>query len=219
MQTDEIFLNAAYVLTSCALLVRDILWLRAFLLTSQICFITYAILAGNFSMTAWNTVFIAVNVVQTARLWWERRPIPLPPELDDIHRKVFSILSPREFLYFWETGRFREVDGGRIIREGEEQKELSLIVDGRVGVVKDEREIARLSRGNFIAEMSFLTEEPASADVRAEGIVRYVSWDQAKLASLKQVNPELLIKLQAILGKDLSRKLKALSVSGKKHTP
>lgn len=212
----QIFLNAAYVLTSCALLARDILWLRGFLLTSQSCFITYAILADNFSMTVWNTVFIAVNVVQTARVWWERRPILLPPEPDDIHRKVFSIMTPREFLYFWETGRFREVDGGRIIREGEEQKELSLIVDGKVSVVKDGREVARLSRGNFIAEMSFLTDEPASADVCAEGLVRIVSWDQDKLANLKQVNPNLLIQLQAILGKDLSRKLKALSAGRKK---
>ena len=56
--------------------------------------------------------------------------------------------------------------------------------------------------------MSFLTGEAATADVYAEGAVRYIAWEQTKLRSLDQLNPDLLIKIQNILGKDLTQKLK-----------
>lgn len=215
MPLDQIFLNLAYLLMVAALVVRDILWLRSLLTISQFSFISYAILTDNFSMTIWNSLFIAVNAVQLFRLFWEQKPVILPPDLDEIHKKVFSIMKKREFLYFWETGRVRQIENQYLIRTGTPQTELSLIVSGAVAVSAGGKEVARLSRGSFIAEMSFLTEEPASANVRADGLVTYISWDQAKLTSLKQVNPDLLIKLQAILGKDLSYKLKSLTAAKK----
>ncbi len=207
----ELFLNLAYVLMVLGLIVRDILWLRIFLVSSQTCFISYALATDNFSMTAWNSAFIAINAVQVARLAWERRPVPLPADLEDIYKKVFSVMTRREFLYFWETGRIQSATDQLLIREGDAQKELSLIVSGTVCVSKEGLPVVRLFSGQFIAEMSFLTEEPASADVHADGAVSFISWDQQKLANLKQVNPTLLIKLQAILGKDLTHKLKMLS--------
>ena len=56
--------------------------------------------------------------------------------------------------------------------------------------------------------MSFLTGEEATANVIAQGNVKYIAWEQEKLKSLKQLNPDLLIKIQNILGKDLTMKLK-----------
>ena len=89
--------------------------------------------------------------------------------------------------------------------------ELFLILSGSVEVVKSGKHLANLSRGNFIAEMSFLSGEPASADIIAKGDVQYITWNQDKLKSLEQLNSELLIKIQNILGKDLVGKIKAAS--------
>ena len=211
MASDQIFLNLAYILMLAALLVQDILWLRCILVMSQTCFIAYALLTDNFSMTGWNVLFIAINAGQVIRLFWVRKPVVLPADLEDIYQKVFSVMRRGEFLYFWETGKIREVADEIIIREGSRQTELSMIVQGAVVVGKSGKDLTRLTRGSFIAEMSFLTEEPAAADVRADGPAVIISWDQRKLANLKQVNRDLLIKLQAILGKDLTRKLKDIS--------
>ncbi|MBI4177887.1 cyclic nucleotide-binding domain-containing protein [bacterium] len=209
----HLFLNLAYLFMAAALTVRHMFRLRLLLLASQASFITYACLVSNLEMTVWNTVFIAVNVSQVVRLWRESRPIELPEELERMHQLVFSIMSRREFLYFWETGIIREVNNTDLIREGEPQKELSLIIDGDVRVIKSGHEVAHLTAGHFIAEISFLTDEPASADVKAAGPVRYIGWDQEKLSALHQVNRDLMIKLQAILGKDLSNKLKVLTAA------
>ena len=62
-----------------------------------------------------------------------------------------------------------------IIREGEPQKALSLILSGKVSVVRAGGEIAQLSGGTFIAEMCFLSGGPASADVCGQGRLEYIS--------------------------------------------
>ncbi len=71
--------------------------------------------------------------------------------------------------------------------------------------------ITKLDRGSFLAEMSFLTGNPATADVFADGKVRYIFWKQEKLNDLQKINVDMFIKLQNILGKDLSEKVKAVT--------
>jgi len=108
-------------------------------------------------------------------------------------------------------GTVKEVSDDFIIRKGKHQKGLSIVFSGTAGVLSNGVEIARLSRGKFIAEMSFLTAEPASADVVAKERVQYILWEQNKLMGLEQLNPQLLIKIQKVLGKDLTDKIKAIS--------
>jgi CRP-like cAMP-binding protein len=62
--------------------------------------------------------------------------------------------------------------------------------------------------------MSFISGEPASANVIADGRVEYMAWPQDKLRALQQLNPGLLVKLQHILGRDLTGKVKAASQRG-----
>ena len=50
-----------------------------------------------------------------------------------------------------------------------DRENLLLVLDGISCVEFDGKKIAFLDRGSFIAEISFLTGEPASAYVRADG--------------------------------------------------
>ena len=81
-------------------------------------------------------------------------------------------------------GTINKVSDILLIKQGEHQKEISMILSGLVDVKKDDIQIAALVRGSFIAEMSFLTGKAASADVYANGTVRYISWNQKKLKDL-----------------------------------
>jgi hypothetical protein len=206
---DRILVNLGYVFMFAAMAARDVLWLRGILALGQLSLCGYGWVSHLPPVAYWNAVFVALNLAQVARLLNERRPLRLPPELAELHRSVFSAMTSRELLYFWEMGARRDVVGERLIREGEKQKDLTLVTEGKVAVLQGGRKIAELSRGSFIADMSFMTGEPASADVVADGPVRIVSWEQEKLRSLDQLNPKLLIKLQGILGKDLTKKIRA----------
>ncbi|GAB4376922.1 MAG: hypothetical protein Kow0042_23810 [Calditrichia bacterium] len=209
----QLLLNVGYALMLVALAVHDILWLRSILIAAQLSLFSYAIAAGNTNVAFWNFLFFCINIWQIIRLLKERQSIELPGELQDLYQNVFSAMRKREFLYFWHMGSIKSVRDVFLIRQGHHQSELSLILQGTVEVIKNGKVIARLSRGSFIAEMSYLTGEPASADVRASEEVQYISWKQEKLRGLNKLNPDLLIKIQNILGRDLADKIKVASIT------
>lgn len=211
---DGVLSNGGYALMLIALVARDVLWLRMVLIAAQSLLGWYGVHAGLVTVAFWNFVFVGINTVRTITLLAERRPIRLPRDLDLIYRQLFLSMTRREFLYLWEMGDPREYNGRQLIRAGEKQLELVLLLDGEVVVRKDGKDLARLGRGKFVAEMSFVTGEPASADVIADGAVRALAWPQDKLRSLEQLNPALLVKLQKILARDLSQKVKAASATG-----
>lgn len=211
MTVEDLLINVGYALTLVGLLMRDILWLRVSLILGQGLLGVYGVHESNPSMAAWNFTFVAINVVRAIRLLLERRPIHLPRELETLYRQSFLMMKRRDFLCLWEMGAVREANGTTVIRSGERQSDLILLIEGDMSVRKDGREVARLVRGSFAAEMSFVSGEPASADVVADGRIRYVAWPQEKLRSLQQINPDLHSRLQAILARDLAHKVKAAS--------
>ena len=208
MDTAQILINLGYIFMLAALAVRDILWLRSLLFSAQVSLFSYGIFTDNTPVIFWNALFFLINGYQVIRLIRQRRPIDLPEDLVDLYENIFSSMRRREFLYFWQMGNLHQVVHKKLIGRGEPQKDLLLILSGELQVKNKGKLIASLTRGNFVAEMSFLTGEPATADVFAVDEVSYISWNQNKLHSLEQLNPDLLIKIQNILGKDLTSKLK-----------
>ncbi len=211
MNNEIILIHLGYALMLVALLMRDILWLRLLLILAQSLLGLYGLAAGNSAVAAWNFIFVGINVARTVRLVLERRPIHLPRDQEQMYKQLFLSMSRREFLYLWEMGNPGRSDGAVLVREGEAQRELLLLLGGEVVVRKEGREMARLKRGQFVGEMSFISGEPASADVLADGPVNYIAWPQDKVRALQQLNPALLVKLQHVLGRDLTSKVKAAS--------
>ena len=207
----HVFVNLGYFLMFVALSVHEILWLRCILLGGQASLATYALLTHNQSVAFWNILFFAINSIQVARILRARRPIRIPADLQDLYEQVDPLMSPKDFLDFWHMGTLHEVQEDVIIRKGEHQKQLVLILSGQVAVISDGRKTAQMSRGSFVAEMSFLTGDPATADVYAQGEVQYMAWEQESLRQLQQINPQLLLRIQGVLGKDLITKVHAAS--------
>jgi len=201
--------NLGYVLNLLSLTIRDVLWLRAVMLCAQCALGGGALVVANYNVLAWNSVFALVNGYHVVRILRERRPIPIPDELRDIYRSVFANLTPRNFLYFWQTGQVREAADELLVREGTAPQSLLLVLSGHAVVERAGREIGRLGRGCFIAEISFLTREPASADVWAREPLRFIAWEQDKLRQLSRLDPELYQHLQQILSRDLARKVRS----------
>ncbi len=208
---EKILVNVGYILMLLALVVRDMLVLRSLLMSGQLFITIYSLSIDNNAVAFYNTLFFIINSIQVIRLFRERRPIELSEELAELHKKIFSTMSKREFLTFWNMGYINEDSDSFIIKKGEHMDRLYLILSGFVDVLKNGRRITRLAKGSFIAEMSFLTGEPASADIQANGSVKHISWNQDKLRHMDQLHPDLLIKIQNILGKDLVNKIKIAS--------
>ena len=142
------------------------------------------------------------------KIFNERRIRIIPDEIRDLYEDIFRELSTSEFLYFWNMGTIKKYTNEHIIRSGEKQNSLLLILSGRATVKVNDNNIARLSRGAFVAEISFLTGEPASADVVTKNEVICILWKNERLKNLKKDNLPFWMKLQHALTEDLIKKVK-----------
>ncbi len=205
---EKIFVNIGYGFMLIGITIKDILWLRVTLIFGHSFIWLYAFTTGNNSVVFWNTLFIIINSLRIYNLWKERRPYQIPEHLSDLYDNIFSSMTKKEFLDFWAIGDPHEKSNEHIIKDGDKTDSLLLVLKGNVQVAKNNRPLAELSRGRFIGDMGFLTGESASADVLAKDVVVYQSWPNKKLADLKESKPDLLFKIQNIISKDLTVKIK-----------
>ncbi len=68
-------------------------------------------------------------------------------------------------------------------------------------------EVATISSGDFIGEMSFISKQTASADVFAKNVVVVAYWTHADLNKLEQKNANIYNRFLTIVGRDLVKKL------------
>ena len=213
MNEYDIIIHLAYLITFVALTIKDVLFLRIVL--SVACFLQVIYQLGfnnNPDIAVWNALFLATNLIQVVKLIKERSPVKIPDDIVDIYRTKFSDMTHREFLYFWSLGKQKNVTDSALIKEGEYQKSLFLILSGNAAVSRDGRVIATLHRPEFVGEISFITREPASANVDAKSILYYIEWDQEELRRVKAKNANFWTKLNQCLGEDLARKIKHNSI-------
>tara|TARA_A100001011_G_scaffold221758_1_gene229704 strand:- start:146 stop:808 length:663 start_codon:yes stop_codon:yes gene_type:complete len=209
MEQSVIILNIGYALTFIALAIREVLWLRTTLTAAQISLFTYHYFyAENSSAAFWTAIFVIVNTYNIVKILLERRPKLIPEEIRDLYDDIFKSLTSNEFLYFWNMGTIKSVSNTFLIKSGEHQNNLLLVLAGTAFVEVNGNPIANLDRGAFIAEISFLSGEPASADVHATEELIFVSWKSERLKNLKHDNPTFWMKLQHALSEDLIKKVK-----------
>ena len=213
MNNYEIIIHLAYLITFIALSIRDVLFLRIVLSVACCLQVVYQYgFNNNPDIAFWNASFLAINLFQVVKIIKERSPVKIPDDIVDIYRTKFSDMTHREFLYFWSLGKHKDVNDISLINEGEYQKSLFLILSGTAAVSRDSRVIATLHRPEFVGEISFITREPASANVDAKSRLYYIEWDQEELRRLKMKNSQFWTKLNQCLGEDLAKKIKHNSI-------
>ena len=90
---------------------------------------------------------------------------------------------------------------------GEYPESLFFVLAGTVRITQGDRRVTDLGPGFFVAEMSLLTGEPATADAVAVGDVNVMRWPADHLRDLKDRSPAVWVKIQSVLGRDLVEKI------------
>jgi CRP-like cAMP-binding protein len=83
----------------------------------------------------------------------------------------------------------------RVLRQGLSGSAFYVILDGEASVTIDGGERRRLGRGEFFGEISALTGEPPSADVRAETVLRCLVIPGPQLEGFLLERPSVTIRL------------------------
>jgi len=213
-----IIINIGYGFAFIALAIKEVLWLRIILTVSFILrFFSSYTFSENFNVASWNFLFIAVNIFMIIRILDERRSRFIPHEIKDIKNTIFKNLTSKEFLYLWSLGKIKSSEKGLILDEGIKQNKLMFILSGKALVKSNGKLLALLERGQFVAEMSLLTNEPTSAQVYVDDEndekVMYIEWSNSTLKRIENTNNPFWKKLHYILSSDITKKLQLMNKS------
>jgi CRP-like cAMP-binding protein len=86
-------------------------------------------------------------------------------------------------------------EGQWVLRRGQEQVGLHIIVDGEVGVLLEDEELATLNRGSFFGEISALLDEPVVADVIARAPLRCLHIPADEVEGFLTANPRVTYRM------------------------
>ena len=91
-----------------------------------------------------------------------------------------------------------------LAEENKPLETLFFICAGHVRVTIAGREVAHLEKGNFVGEVAFLTEKPATATVVAEDSVRALVFERAELSRFFRNEAEVAGLIYQLLGRELA---------------
>jgi len=203
-------IHVANLLILVSFLLKDILLLRLLSISASICFSAYFYFrpVPEWEPIAWNALFMAVNAYQCWILFMERRPVHLNLEEQKVYQMVFRSLTPREFFKLLQIAQWKEVQiEEQVVEKGIFLQQIMVIVSGGLAVHCSEEQRILLKEGQFVGEMSFLTNEKTSADVFVAEPTRLLVWRKEELQTFLDGHPSLCASMQLVIGNDLIRKL------------
>lgn len=203
--------HLAFGLIAFSFLVKDILWLRIMSILASLFSVLY-----NFYIPVdpmwlainWNIVFILVNLYHIAVIIYEKRPVHMNPKDKELYETLFKELTPVEYLKITKIAEWRKYTSGEVlIKHSALVTDLILIYNGTVEVEVDGNIVAELKDGQFVGEMSFLTEKPATASCIVKHDCECIVWKQPEFKELLKRNPSLYFTIQSLLSAQVSSNL------------
>ena len=200
--------NLTFILVAFSFLVKDIIWLRLLSISASLLSITYNLNAATTPLWVpinWNLIFLSLNFYHIFKIINGKRKILLNSIEQELYQLSFRDLNIMEFAKLIRMGKWRDADSGTVlVKEDQLMEDLYMIYNGRVEIIVNGKKINELKDGQFIGEMSFLSNKPASATVKTVLPTKYVSWKQKDLKELMTRNPALVFSLQVAMGIQMS---------------
>ena len=199
--------HLAFGLIAFSFLVKDILWLRIVSILASLFSVFYNWVIPIEPMwipIGWNFVFVGLNLYHIAIIIYEKRPIKMAPKDKELYETLFKDLSPVEYLKISKVAQWKTFKSGEtIIRQEHLVPDLILIYNGTVDVVVENKKVAELKDGQFVGEMSFLTEKTATATCIVKHNTECLVWKQPEFKELLKRNPSLYYTIQSLLSNQL----------------
>tara|TARA_R100001591_G_scaffold4643_1_gene10643 strand:+ start:523 stop:1176 length:654 start_codon:yes stop_codon:yes gene_type:complete len=203
--------HLAFGLIAFSFLVKDILYLRILSILASLFSVLY-----NFYIPVepmwlainWNIIFILVNIYHIAVIIYEKRPVKMSAKEKELYETMFRGLSPVEFLKITKIAKWKKFKSPLpIIQQGKPVNDLILIYNGVVDILVNDNKVAELKDGQFVGEMSFLTEKPATATCKVAHTTECLVWPQKDFKDLLKRNPSLYFTIQSLLSEQVSNNL------------
>ena len=200
--------HLAFGLIAFSFIVKDILYLRLVSILASLFSVFYNWVIPVEPMwipIGWNFVFVLLNLYHIAVLMYEKRPVKMNDKNAELYETLFKDMTPVEYLKVSKIAEWKTFKPGEIIiQQGMPVKDLHLIYNGTVDVVVKDKTVAQLKDGQFVGEMSFLTEKPATATCVVKHDTECLVWKQEQFKDLLKRNPSLYFTIQSLLSAQVS---------------
>jgi CRP-like cAMP-binding protein len=205
--------NLAFILVALSFMVKDMIWLRGLSVLASTCSIFYNYNVSSsplFVPIFWNSFFMSLNFYHIYKIVKGNRSVKLNEEELELYKLQFKNLSLLEYSKLISIASWKNVRAGEtFINEGQVMTDLLMIYNGHVEVWHAKKLVSELHDGQFIGEMSFLTNSTASASIIALHETKLIVWKQKELKELMKRNPSLIYSLQSIMGEQMAKSLRA----------
>jgi len=207
--------HLAFGLIAFSFIVKDILYLRLVSILASLFSVFYNWVIPVEPMwipIGWNFVFVLLNLYHIAVLMYEKRPVKMNDKNTELYETLFKDMTPVEYLKVSKIAEWKNFESGEIIiKQGTPVKDLHLIYNGTVDVAVKGKKVAELKDGQFVGEMSFLTEKPATATCKVSHTTECLVWKQKEFKDLLKRNPSLYFTIQGLLSEQVSNNLVSFS--------
>ena len=203
--------HLAFGLIAFSFLVKDILWLRIVSILASLFSVFYNWVIPAEPMwipIGWNFVFVLLNLYHIAIIIYEKRPVDMSPKHKELYETMFKNMTPVEFLKITKIADWVQFKSNELItQKGHSVPTLNLIYNGTVDVLVEDKKVAELKDGQFVGEMSFLTEKPATATCLVKHDTECLVWKQEQFKDLLKRNPSIYFTIQSLLSAQVSSAL------------
>lgn len=189
--------------------IRDELRLRLLIVVSTFVYIAYYAAVGPlWGAIITSALMLAVNFWVLGQIILERTTLRMTDDEKALF-EAFDTLTPGQFRRIAAIAKWRQADdptGTILTQEDEPSDALFYIFEGDISVEKYGKQF-RLPADNFVGEVAFVLNRRTTATTVAPEGVRFVEWDSEALRGLGRKYEPLRISLNALLTRDLAKKL------------
>ncbi|GBG75892.1 hypothetical protein CBR_g21134 [Chara braunii] len=198
-----------------ALFMKDILYLRTFLVCGSLLGICFNLLRPQplYLPAGWGLVFIIANIIQICILLHERREVEFKSEESEVYDMLFQRhgVTNHQFEKLLRQAQAEWVDlsaGDVILAEGERIDKICLILSGGAEVLVNGDTVGDMVRGFLIGESALLNKDHmATATVVAKGSMRILRLNTNRLWALLSADEHLSHSFAKAVSSDLAAKL------------
>lgn len=205
--------NTLYVISY---MLTSMIWLRILAIVAAASTFPYFYFQTEplWSALFWQSCFLAVNLVNLLVLLFRMRDTHFDDDERRAYELKFSDLKPHEARpIFRYAERVSLSEGSPLLRDGERNESLFLILEGKCSVLKNGVEVAVLAPGHFVGELSFLSGDDVSADVVAAENTALMSWDRKRLGPLFRKHALYESYFSSLCSRDVAGKLRMTTVA------
>jgi hypothetical protein len=204
-----IFVQLALLFYVLGLLARNELLLRGLLLLGTVFYILYYYFISDTPLwdAIWASSVIGIaNLTMIGVIIYEKSTIGMSRDMLELY-KAFPTLHPGQFRKIMKVAeRVEATQTIQICSRNVQLDHLFLVTSGDVLLQRGTKQV-EIGPGNFIGELSFLLDRPASADVFAPVGTCFVQWRKRDLAKLMESSPRVSNAIRAPFNHDIALKL------------